>query len=124
MYKKLYKSRTNKTIAGVCGGLEDYFRIDVTIIRLIWVALTIATGIFPGVLAYVAAALIIPDEPVGYNPSYIMLFIILLFFMLNSSKNAKAYKSYRQADACCINHMSYMVEKVCSRHCRCKVCCI
>lgn len=67
MYKKLYKSRTVKTIAGVCGGLEDYFNIDVTIIRLIWVAITIATGVFPGVLAYVAAALIIPDEPAGYN---------------------------------------------------------
>lgn len=67
MYKKLYKSRTNKTIAGVCGGLEDYFNIDVTIIRLIWVALTIATGIFPGIVAYVAAALIIPEEPNGYD---------------------------------------------------------
>lgn len=70
MYKKLYKSRTVKTIAGVCGGLEDYFNIDVTIIRLIWVALTIATGIFPGVFAYVAAALIIPDEPAGYSKDY------------------------------------------------------
>ncbi|MEA4847825.1 MAG: PspC domain-containing protein [Clostridiaceae bacterium] len=70
MYKKLYKSRTIKTIAGVCGGLEDYFNIDVTIIRLIWVALTIATGIFPGIIAYVAAALIIPDEPAGYNPDF------------------------------------------------------
>jgi phage shock protein C len=70
MYKKLYKSRSVKTIAGVCGGLEDYFNIDVTIIRLIWVALTIATGVFPGVFAYVAAALIIPDEPAGYNRDY------------------------------------------------------
>ncbi len=70
MYKKLYKSRTVKTIAGVCGGLEDYFNIDVTIIRLIWVALTIATGIFPGVFAYVAAALIIPDEPAGFSRDY------------------------------------------------------
>jgi len=70
MYKRLYKSRTIKTIAGVCGGLENYFNIDVTIIRLIWVALTIATGIVPGVLAYVAAALIIPDEPPGYNRDY------------------------------------------------------
>ncbi len=67
MYKKLYKSRSVKTIAGVCGGLEDYFNIDVTIIRLIWVAITIATGVFPGVFAYIAAALIIPDEPAGYN---------------------------------------------------------
>lgn len=64
--KKLYKSRTVKTIAGVCGGLEAYFNIDVTIIRLIWVAFTIATGVFPGIFAYVAAALIIPDEP--HNP--------------------------------------------------------
>jgi phage shock protein C len=70
MYKKLYKSRTVKTIAGVCGGLEDYFNIDVTIVRLIWVALTIATGIFPGVFAYVAAALIIPDEPAGYDKDF------------------------------------------------------
>lgn len=70
MYKKLYKSRTVRTISGVCGGLEDYFNIDVTIIRLIWVALTIATGIFPGIFAYVAAALIIPDEPSEYNPNY------------------------------------------------------
>jgi phage shock protein C len=67
MYKKLYKSRTTKTIAGVCGGLEEYFNIDVTIIRLIWVAITIATGVFPGVFAYVAAALIIPEEPADYN---------------------------------------------------------
>jgi phage shock protein PspC (stress-responsive transcriptional regulator) len=67
MYKKLYKSRSVKTIAGVCGGLEEYFNIDVTIIRLIWVAITIATGVFPGVFAYIAAALIIPDEPVGYD---------------------------------------------------------
>ena len=70
MYKKLYKSRNVKTLAGVCGGLEDYFNIDVTIIRLIWVAVTIATGFFPGIFAYVAAALIIPDEPVGYHRDY------------------------------------------------------
>lgn len=67
MYKKLYRSRTCRSIAGVCGGLEDYFNIDVTIIRLIWAALTIATGVFPGILAYVAAALIIPEEPIGYD---------------------------------------------------------
>lgn len=80
MYKKLYKSRTVKTIAGVCGGLEDYFNIDVTIIRLVWVAITIATGIFPGIFAYVAAALIIPDEPMGYNRG-------------NSSDQSQEYKT-------------------------------
>lgn len=71
MYKKLYRSRTKKSVAGICGGLEDYFNIDVTIIRLIWVAITIATGIFPGVIAYVAAALIIPEAPAGYDPNHV-----------------------------------------------------
>ncbi len=71
MYKKLYRSRTVRTIAGVCGGFEDYFNIDVTIIRLVWVAVTIASGIFPGVIAYVAAALIIPEEPIAEpSPDY------------------------------------------------------
>lgn len=63
MYKKLYRSRKSRTISGVCGGLEDYFNIDVTIIRLIWVVVTIASGGFPGILAYVLAAFIIPEEP-------------------------------------------------------------
>ncbi|MFZ5351732.1 MAG: PspC domain-containing protein [Bacillota bacterium] len=65
MNKKLYRSRTKRTLAGVCGGLEDYFNIDVTIIRLVWVLLTIP-GIVFGVLAYVIAAFIIPEEPIEF----------------------------------------------------------
>lgn len=67
MNKKLYRSRTKRTLSGVCGGLEDYFNIDVTIIRLAWVLITFASGVFPGIVAYVIAVFIIPEEPVGYN---------------------------------------------------------
>lgn len=67
MNKKLYRSRTNRMLSGVCGGLEDYFGIDVTIIRLVWVLITIMSVGFPGIIAYVIAVFIIPEEPVGYS---------------------------------------------------------
>jgi len=67
MNKRLYRSRTKRTLSGVCGGLEDYFDIDVTIIRLVWVLISIMSGIFPGIVAYVIAVFIIPEEPVGYQ---------------------------------------------------------
>ena len=59
--KKLYRSSTNKMIAGVCGGIGEYFSIDPTIIRLIWVVFTLlSVGI--GILAYILAAIIIPEK--------------------------------------------------------------
>ena len=61
-HKKLYRSATDKIIAGVCGGLAEYFEIDATIILLVWALLVIFTGFFPGVVAYVIAALIIPQR--------------------------------------------------------------
>jgi phage shock protein PspC (stress-responsive transcriptional regulator) len=61
MEKKLYRSRKDKKISGVCGGLAQYLNVDVTIIRLIWaLALLFAGG---GLLAYIICALIIPEEP-------------------------------------------------------------
>ena len=44
--KKLYKSRTNKKLAGVCGGLGDYFKIDPSIIRLLVLVIGVFTAIF------------------------------------------------------------------------------
>ena len=61
MEKKLYRSNTDKKIAGVCGGLAEYFSIDSTIIRLIVAAAVIFAG--AGLLAYIIAALIIPVKP-------------------------------------------------------------
>jgi phage shock protein C len=61
--RKLYLSRTDKKWLGVCGGLAEYFDVDSTLIRLLWIVFTIATGIFPGVLAYIVAAIVIPKRP-------------------------------------------------------------
>lgn len=60
MEKKLYKSDSDKKISGVCGGIAEYFNMDSTIVRLIWVALSFAYG--AGILAYLICALVIPDE--------------------------------------------------------------
>jgi len=62
MEKKLYRSRKNRMIGGVCGGIAEYSGIDASIVRLGWIILTLfSMGI--GLLAYVAAMLIIPEEP-------------------------------------------------------------
>lgn len=59
--KKLYLSK-DKRIAGVCGGIGEYFEVDPTIVRLAWIVLTVVTGIIPGILAYLVAAMVIPAE--------------------------------------------------------------
>ena len=59
---RLTRSQTDGTIAGVCAGLADYFDVDVVLIRAAWVVLSIVPGaIVGGVLAYLAAWLIIPE---------------------------------------------------------------
>lgn len=57
--KKLYRSDTEKMLCGVCGGIAEYFNVDPTLIRLLWVAL-ICSG--PGILAYFIGAIIIPKR--------------------------------------------------------------
>lgn len=59
--KRLYRSRTDKKIAGVCGGLAKYFDIDPIIIRLIWLFSIFCGG--TGVLLYIIAWIVIPLEP-------------------------------------------------------------
>ena len=63
MKKQLRRSTENKVIAGVCGGIAEYFDIDPTLIRLAWVLLCALGG--SGVLAYIIAAIIIPEAPAG-----------------------------------------------------------
>ena len=59
--KKLYKSAVDKKIAGVCGGIAEYFNIDSTLVRLGWVVFCALGG--SGLLAYIIAALVMPDRP-------------------------------------------------------------
>lgn len=61
--KRLYRSRTNKILGGVCGGLGNYFNVDPVLIRLLWV-IFIFISVGAGVLAYIIAWIIIPEEPV------------------------------------------------------------
>lgn len=61
--RRLYLSRTNKKLAGVCGGLAEYLDIDPTIIRLIFVFLLIITGIVPMLIVYLIAWAVIPQQP-------------------------------------------------------------
>lgn len=63
MDKKLYKSANDKVLAGVCGGIGEYFAVDSVIIRLLWVVFTLMGG--AGLIAYIIAAIIMPA-----NPSY------------------------------------------------------
>jgi len=61
MQKKLYKSNNGKMIEGVCAGLGEYFNIDPTLIRLIWIIFGVMGG--TGILAYILAAIVIPRSP-------------------------------------------------------------
>jgi phage shock protein C len=59
--RKLYRAQANRLIGGVCGGIAEYFSVDPTLVRLIWVAVTFIGGI--GILLYIAALFIIPNNP-------------------------------------------------------------
>ena len=58
--KRLYRSVTNRKICGVCGGLGEYFGVDPTIVRLIWVLIACSGT---GLIAYIIAAVIMPLNP-------------------------------------------------------------
>lgn len=60
-YRKLTRSRDNRMICGVCGGLGEYLNMDPTIVRIIWVICSLA-GCGMGALVYLIAAVIIPEE--------------------------------------------------------------
>lgn len=59
--KKLRRSQANRMIGGVCGGIAEYFAIDPTVVRIIWVAISLLGGF--GVLVYLASLFIIPNNP-------------------------------------------------------------
>lgn len=60
MKKRLYKIEEGKKVFGVCGGIAEYFDVDPTLIRLLWVILVLCVG--TGILAYIVAALIMPNK--------------------------------------------------------------
>lgn len=66
MVKKFYRSRKNRLIAGVCGGLAEYFEIDSIIVRLIALILVLSVG--AGIIGYIIAWIVVPEEPDNLQP--------------------------------------------------------
>ena len=61
--KRLYRSVTDRKLAGVCGGLGEYMEVDPTVVRLVVVIACLATAIFPFLIGYVIGWLIVPEAP-------------------------------------------------------------
>lgn len=61
--KRLYLSSKDNKLSGVCGGIAEYFNVDSSLVRLGWIIMTILTGVLPGIIAYIIAAIVIPREP-------------------------------------------------------------
>jgi phage shock protein C len=67
--KKMYRSRSERMIAGVCGGMGKYLNLDATVIRLLFVLLSIFTGVVPGLILYLILMFVIPEEPLETPPA-------------------------------------------------------
>ncbi len=60
---KLMRSRADRKIAGLCAGLAHHFDLDTSLVRILCVFLTLATGVCPGIVTYLLAWIIVPSEP-------------------------------------------------------------
>lgn len=61
--KRLYRSKKDRMLCGVCGGIAEYFNVDPTLIRILWVILSLPGVVFPGILVYIICCIIIPENP-------------------------------------------------------------
>jgi phage shock protein C len=64
--KRLFRSRDNRVIAGICGGMGEYFNVDPVVLRIVWLLLILGFG--TGVLAYLICWIVIPTEPLVIVP--------------------------------------------------------
>lgn len=65
--KKLYKSNTDKVFAGVIGGIGEYFEIDPTILRLLYILISVVTGLVPAIVGYFITVIVVPRNPSVYH---------------------------------------------------------
>jgi phage shock protein C len=63
--RRLTRSRKNKKIAGVCGGIAEYLEVDPTVVRVVYILFTVVSAFLPGLVAYIVLAFLIPmpDSP-------------------------------------------------------------
>jgi len=66
--KKLSRPREGKMIAGVCAGVARYFELDVTLVRILWILVSICPAV-PGIVAYVVCWAVMPRDPESVSPS-------------------------------------------------------
>jgi phage shock protein C len=64
---RLYRSRTDRMLFGVAGGMADWFDLDPSLVRIVWALLILAGGV--GLPLYIIAAIVIPEEPIGFSRS-------------------------------------------------------
>lgn len=67
--RRLMRSATDKKIAGVCAGFADYFDLDPSLVRIVWILLTFFSAIFPGIIIYLIAWLVMPLAPYPVAPA-------------------------------------------------------
>ncbi|HYK96496.1 MAG TPA: PspC domain-containing protein [Candidatus Dormibacteraeota bacterium] len=63
MHERLYRSRTDRMLFGVAGGMADWLDLDPSVVRLVWALLIVAGGV--GLVLYIIAAIVVPEEPLG-----------------------------------------------------------
>jgi phage shock protein C len=63
MKKRLYRSDKNKILAGIFGGLGDYFGVDPVILRVVYIFIAVFTAFIPGIIVYLFAIVIVPRKP-------------------------------------------------------------
>jgi phage shock protein C len=61
--KRLIRPRADRKIAGVCAGLAEYFDLDITLVRVLWLVVTFFSGLIPGIVGYIVAWIVMPEEP-------------------------------------------------------------
>ena len=67
--KRMYRSRSDRKLVGVLGGVADYTGLDPSLVRIVYLIITILTGFVPGVFLYLVMALVVPMEPEGGAPA-------------------------------------------------------
>lgn len=61
--RKLYRSNDDKIVAGIIGGIAEYFDVDSVFLRVIWILILVFTGFIPAIIAYLLALLVVPRKP-------------------------------------------------------------
>jgi len=61
--KRIYRSKKDRMVGGVCGGMAEYFNTDPVLIRILWVIFSLITAVLTGILAYAICWIIIPENP-------------------------------------------------------------